>query len=199
MLAQMLPLDLREYYALNTLLDVLFVRHGAVPDDWQALRHYMPRLNSRGWDTVRAKLIQLGHIRIEDGSIRSEVVNRRMSDLKRQRDANAMGGHIAQAKQKMRMFSSSSEPRQRPNFSEPSAQAIEMVRAGVESTSSIQTPDHRDKEEKEEKEVRAAPPPSSSFGNDAVLVAAKGLSEVVRDVEIKASPYLAQQIKSRCA
>jgi hypothetical protein len=194
MLAQMLPLDLREYYALNMLLDVLFVRHGAVSDDWQSLRHYMPRLNSRGWDTVRAKLIQLGHIRVEEGSIRSDLVNRRMSDLMRQRDANAMGGHIAQAKQKMRMFSSSSEPRQRPNFSKPSAQAVEMVRAGVESTSSIQTPDHRDKEEKE---VRAAAPPSSSFGNDAVLVAAKGLSEVVREVEIKAGPYLAQQIKSR--
>jgi hypothetical protein len=185
MLAQMLPLDLREYYALNMLLDVLFVRHGAVPDDWQSLRHYLPRLNSRGWEAVRGSLIRLGHIRIEDGMIRSDLVNARLRDLKRQRDASAMGGHIAQAKQKMRM-ERPTEPLQGANFSKPLAQPVEIIEARVKSTSSIQTPDYRDKEEKKEA------PPSPPLESGAVVAKESG-----EEVKILISPYLAKQVQSR--
>jgi uncharacterized protein YdaU (DUF1376 family) len=188
MLAEVINLDLRERGALFTLVDLMFVHGGSVPDEDDFMRRYLG-CNARGWHTLRDRLLHLQKIYREGNSrLRSPLVDKGLREAQQRRDANAMAGMISQAKRQM----TSKVVREFPKVSKFSAaKPLETFETASTSVQPYQTPDSRYKEREEK---NAAPPPSSSFGHDAVVVAAKGSGE---QSEITVSPYLAQQIQNR--
>jgi uncharacterized protein YdaU (DUF1376 family) len=187
MLAEVINLDLRERGALFTLVDLMFVRGGAVPDDDDFMRRYLG-CNARGWHTLRDRLLRLQKIYREgNDQLRSPLVDKAIKEARQRRGANAMAGMISQAKQRI-TSKVVRESREVSNFAP--AKYLKPQESDSTSVRPNQTPDSRHKKEEE----KNAAPPSPSFGNDAV-VAAKGSGEEERP--IVASHLLAEQIKRR--
>jgi hypothetical protein len=195
MIAEVINLDLRERGALFTLVDLMFVHGGSVPDEDDFMRRYLG-CNAKGWHTLRDRLLHLQKI-YRDGNdkLRSPLVDKGFKEAQRRRDANAMAGMISQAKRQM-TSKVVRESAKVSNFT--AAKPLEALKSASTSVQPYQTPDSRYKKEEREE---AAPPPPCGDG----VVAARESESAERGPEdpksearpIVVSPYLAQQIKSR--
>ena len=189
MIAEVVNLDLRERGAFFTLVDLMYIHGGSVPDDDDFMRRYLG-CNSRGWHTLRDRLLDLQKIYREGNDrLRSRLVDKGISEAQRKRQANSMAGMISQAKRQM-------TSKVVPNSPEVSNFADQKPLINMDSPSTTvepyHTPDSRYKKKEE-----AAPP--SSFGNDVVAAqeGRKGLGEQSEPVQILISDTLARQIQSR--
>jgi len=61
MIAEVINLDLRERGALFTLVDLMFIHGGSVPDENDFMRRYLG-CNAKGWRTLRDRLLHLQKI-----------------------------------------------------------------------------------------------------------------------------------------
>jgi uncharacterized protein YdaU (DUF1376 family) len=192
MLTETLGLTMEEYGQYTVLLDLIFSNGGTVPDDPEFVSRPL-RTNARGWRRIRDKLIALGKIYAADGSIRSVRADREIKDSKQKSDAASTAGYISAAKKAFTQRKTQSLPQTLPYVS-PNIPKSANDFNGRRQRSFNQPEPEPDIRKKEE----AAPPPSPSFPNDAVVVAAKGSGEQ-SEPPITVSPYLAQQIQSRRA
>lgn len=72
-LAGMAELTLKQRGAYNSLLDLLYSRDGNVPDD-DARVSRMISCHWREWATIKAELIAIGKVWVEDGNLRARRV-----------------------------------------------------------------------------------------------------------------------------
>lgn len=72
-LAGMAELTLKQRGAYNSLLDLLYSRDGAVPDD-DARVSRMISCHWREWATTKAELIAMGKVWVEDGNLHAKRV-----------------------------------------------------------------------------------------------------------------------------
>ena len=199
MLTETLGLTMEEYGQYTVLLDLIFSNSGAVPDDPEFVGRPL-RTNARGWRRIRDKLIALGKIYAADGSIRSVRADREIKDSKQKSDAAAMAGHISAATKAVTQRKTQSLPQTLPYVSPNIPKSANDYNGRRQRPFNLPEPEPHIRKKEE-----AAPPPSPSFGNDAVVVAAKGSGE--RGPEgpeseprpIVIGDYLAKQIKSRWA
>jgi uncharacterized protein YdaU (DUF1376 family) len=140
MLAEVINLDLRERGALFTLVDLMFVHGGSIPDDDDFMRRYLG-CNVKGWHTLRDRLLRLQKI-YRDGNdkLRSPLVDKGIKEARQRRDANAMAGMISQAKRQMtsRVVR---ESREVSNFA--TDKSLENKETASTSVQPYQTPDSR--------------------------------------------------------
>ena len=136
MIAEVINLDLRERGALFTLVDLMYIHGGSVPDEDDFMRRYLG-CNAKGWHTLRDRLLHLQKI-YRDGNrlLRSPLVDKELKSIRKMRDANAMAGMISQAKRQMtskvvREFSK--------NFQLFGRETIENIGVGLNARST--TPD----------------------------------------------------------
>ena len=61
MIAEVINLDLRERGALFTLVDLMYIHGGSVPDEDDFMRRYLG-CNAKGWHTLRDRLLHLQKI-----------------------------------------------------------------------------------------------------------------------------------------
>ena len=101
MITEVINLDLRERGAFFTLVDLMYIHGGAIPDDDDFMRRYLG-CNAKGWHTLRDRLLHLQKI-YRDGNnlLRSSLVDKELRSIRKTRDANAMAGMISQAKRQM--------------------------------------------------------------------------------------------------
>ena len=134
------------------------------------ISRYMRGCNAMGWKNIRSRLLGSGHIYQDGDSLRSLRADAELKEAGRIREANAMGGHIAQAiqrKAKRLTHPPAHRPTDRSKLKTKSAKNNGL---GLVHFSYPHTQPHPDiREGKKE----AAPPPPSSFENSAVVVAAK--------------------------
>jgi uncharacterized protein YdaU (DUF1376 family) len=182
LIAEVINLDLRERGAFFTLVDLMYVHGGSVPDEDDFMRRYLG-CNSRGWHTLRDRLLHLQKI-YRDGNcrLRSSLVDKELKSIRKMRDANSMAGMISQAKRQM----TSKVVRESP---EVSNYATEKPPKTLDSASTpvqpLQTPYSRYKEGKNA-------PPSPPFKNGAVV--AEGVGEQSEPV-IEVSNLLARHLQ----
>ena len=184
MIAEVINLDLGERGALFTLVDLMYIHGGSVPDEDDFMRRYLG-CNAKGWHTLRDRLLHLQNI-YRDGNrlLRSPLVDKELKSIRKMRDANAMAGMISQAKRQM-TSKVVRESQKISNFSgEKPLKTLESVSTPVQP---LQTPDSRYKEEREEA------PPSPPFENGAVVAEGKESSET----KIIVSNFLAKQIQRK--
>jgi hypothetical protein len=76
MIAEVINLNLRERGALFTLVDLMYIHGGSVPDEDDFMRRYLG-CNAKGWHTLRDRLLHLQKI-YRDGNrlLRSPLVDR---------------------------------------------------------------------------------------------------------------------------
>ena len=183
MIAEVINLDLRERGALFTLVDLMYIHGGSVPDEDDFMRRYLG-CNAKGWHTLRDRLLHLQKI-YRDGNrlLRSPLVDKELKSIRKMRDANAMAGMISQAKRQM-TSKVVRESQKVSNFSgEKPLKTLESVSTPVQP---LQTPYSRYKEEREEA-------PSPPFENGAVVAEGKESSEA----KIIVSNFLAKQIQRK--
>jgi uncharacterized protein YdaU (DUF1376 family) len=183
MIAEVINLDLRERGALFTLVDLMYIHGGSVPDEDDFMRRYLG-CNAKGWHTLRDRLLHLQKI-YRDGNrlLRSPLVDKELKSIRKMRDANAMAGMISQAKRQM-TSKVVRESQKISNFSgEKPLKTLEAVSTPVQP---LQTPYSRYKEEREEA-------PSPPFENGAVVAEGKESSET----KIIVSNFLAKQIQRK--
>jgi uncharacterized protein YdaU (DUF1376 family) len=191
MIAEVINLDLRERGAFFTLVDLMYVHGGSVPDNDDFMRRYLG-CNSRGWHTLRDRLLDLQKIYREGNDrLRSRLVDKGITEAQRKRQANSMAGMISQAKRQM-------TSKVVPDFPEVSNFAGQKPLKNMESASTSVEPYHTPESRYKKKEEKNAPP-SSSFENDAVVPKEerKGLGEQSEPAHILISDTLARQIQSR--
>jgi uncharacterized protein YdaU (DUF1376 family) len=184
MIAEVINLNLRERGALFTLVDLMYIHGGSVPDEDDFMRRYLG-CNAKGWHTLRDRLLHLQKI-YRDGNrlLRSPLVDKELKSIRKMRDANAMAGMISQAKRQM-TSKVVRESQKISNFSgEKPLKTLESVSTPVQP---LQTPYSRYKEEREEA------PPSPPFANGAVVAEGKESSET----KIIVSNFLAKQIQRK--
>ena len=184
MIAEVINLNLRERGALFTLVDLMYIHGGSVPDEDDFMRRYLG-CNAKGWHTLRDRLLHLQKI-YRDGNrlLRSPLVDKELKSIRKMRDANAMAGMISQAKRQM-TSKVVRESQKISNFSgEKPLKTLESVSTPVQP---LQTPDSRYKEEREEA------PPSPPSANGAVVAEGKESSET----KIIVSNFLAIQIQRK--
>jgi uncharacterized protein YdaU (DUF1376 family) len=101
MIAEVINLNLRERGALFTLVDLMYIHGGSVPDEDDFMRRYLG-CNAKGWHTLRDRLLHLQKI-YRDGNrlLRSPLVDKELKSIRKMRDVNAMAGVISQAKRQM--------------------------------------------------------------------------------------------------
>lgn len=97
MLLESTKMDLRDYGAYCIVLDLIYHYGGAVRDDARMISGYMRGCNGMGWKNIRGRLIAEGHFYEDGDTLRSPRVDAELKEATRIREANAMGGHIAQA------------------------------------------------------------------------------------------------------
>jgi uncharacterized protein YdaU (DUF1376 family) len=183
MIAEVINLDLRERGALFTLVDLMYIHGGSVPDEDDFMRRYLG-CDAKGWHTLRDRLLHLQKI-YRDGNrlLRSPLVDKELKSIRKMRDANAMAGMISQAKRQM-TSKVVRESQKISNFSgEKPLKTLESVSTPVQP---LQTPYSRYKEEREEA-------PSPPFENGAVVAEGKESSET----KIIVSNFLAKQIQRK--
>lgn len=94
-LAGMANLTLEEKGAYNTLLDLIYGHDGAVDDDARYLAGWM-RCDVRVWKRIRARLIELGKIYVDNGQLRNrradEEVDEGLSRVASVSEANRIKG-----------------------------------------------------------------------------------------------------------
>lgn len=78
-LSGMLGLSLEERGAYNTVLDLIYVRDGKLPDDDYFIAGNMS-VDVRVWRRLKKKLISLGKIKIIDGIIRDDMADVVLTD-----------------------------------------------------------------------------------------------------------------------
>lgn len=78
-LAGMSELTLQQRGAYNTILDALYSRDGVLPDDDQMLRRIMG-CHGNEWRAVKAQLIAVGKVWIQDGYIKAKGVDSTLKD-----------------------------------------------------------------------------------------------------------------------
>ena len=184
MIAEVINLDLRERGALFTLVDLMYIHGGSVPDEDDFMRRYLG-CNAKGWHTLRDRLLHLQKI-YRDGNrlLRSPLVDKELKSIRKMRDANAMAGMISQAKRQM-TSKVVRESQKISNFSgEKPLKTLESVSTPVQP---LQTPYSRYKEEREEA------PPSPPLESGAVVAEGKESSET----KIIVSNFLAKQIQRK--
>ena len=184
MIAEVINLDLRERGALFTLVDLMYIHGGSVPDEDDFMRRYLG-CNAKGWHTLRDRLLHLQKI-YRDGNrlLRSPLVDKELKSIRKMRDANAMAGMISQAKRQM-TSKVVRESQKVSNFSgQKPLKTLESVSTPVQP---LQTPYSRYKEEREEA------PPSPPFENGVVVAEGKESSET----KIIVSNFLAKQIQRK--
>ena len=184
MIAEVINLDLRERGALFTLVDLMYIHGGSVPDEDDFMRRYLG-CNAKGWHTLRDRLLHLQKI-YRDGNrlLRSPLVDKELKSIRKMRDANAMAGMISQAKRQM-TSKVVRESQKISNFSgEKPLKTLESVSTPVQP---LQTPYSRCKEEREEA------PPSPPLESGAVVAEGKESSES----KIIVSNFLAKQIQRK--
>jgi uncharacterized protein YdaU (DUF1376 family) len=193
MLAEVINLDLRERGALFTLVDLMYVHGGSVPDKDDFIRRYLG-CNARGWHALRDRLLHLEKIYRDDaGSLRSSLVDRGLKEARRRQEANSVAGMISQAKRRM---SSKLSPnlQEVSNFADSnSLKSLVSASTGVQP---YQTPDSRYKKERAE---RASPSPALEGRSVASKGVAEGRPEGPKSEAepIIVTSFLAQQVKSR--
>ena len=97
MLHEFMTMDMRDYGAYCIVLDLIYQYGGAVPDDASLISRYMRGCNAMGWKNIRSRLLGSGHIYQDGDSLRSLRADAELKEAGRIREANAMGGHLAQA------------------------------------------------------------------------------------------------------
>jgi hypothetical protein len=163
----------------------MYIHGGSVPDDDDFMRRYLG-CNSRGWHTLRDRLLDLQKIYREGNDrLRSRLVDKGISEAQRKRQANSMAGMISQAKRQMTSKVASNSP-EVSNFA--GQKPLKTLESGSTPVEPYHTPDSRYKKKEE-----AAPP--SSFGND--VVAAKESGEQSEPAKILFSPYLAKLVNEK--
>ena len=183
MIAEVINLDLRERGALFTLIDLMYIHGGSVPDEDDFMRRYLG-CNAKGWHTLRDRLLHLQKIYRDGNSLlRSPLVDKELKSIRKMRDANAMAGMISQAKQQM-TSKVVRESQKVSNFA--TAKPLINKETAPTPVQPLHTPESRDKEEKKEDGSAAA------VKNGVV---AEGVGE--KEVAIVVSPYLAKQVQSR--
>ena len=87
MLAENAAYSLREYGAVNILRDVLYCFGGAIPDDDRfASRHL--HCDTRKWRALRDRLLALGDLYVDGGTIRSRVIDVALQETAKRRLKN---------------------------------------------------------------------------------------------------------------
>jgi hypothetical protein len=87
MIAENAAYSLREYGVINILRDVLFCFEGAIPDDDRfASRHL--HCDSRKWRALRDRLLALGDLYLDGGTIRSRVIDEALKETAKRRLKN---------------------------------------------------------------------------------------------------------------
>ena len=187
MIAEVINLDLRERGALFTLVDLMYIHGGSVPDEDDFMRRYLG-CNAKGWHTLRDRLLHLQKIYRDGNSLlRSPLVDKELRSIRKVRDANAWAGMISQAKRQM-TSKVVRESQKVSNFAgEKPLKTLESASTPVQP---LQTPDSRYKEEREEA------PPSPPLESGAVVAEGKESGEQ-GEPKIIVSNYLAEQIRSR--
>ena len=191
MIAEVINLDLRERGAFFTLVDLMYVHGGSVPDNDDFMRRYLG-CNSRGWHTLRDRLLDLQKIYREGNDrLRSRLVDKGISEAQRKRQANSMAGMISQAKRQTTSKVVPNSPEVSNFAGQKPLKNMDLASTSVEP---YHTPDSRYKK-KEEKNA----PPSSSFEKDAVVAREerKGLGEQSEPTKIAVSEHLARLVKER--
>jgi hypothetical protein len=75
MIAETQALNLKEYGALNKLIDLMHLKGGSVANDDQFIMSYMRGCNVRGWHTIRDRLLALDLIYRDGNTLRSRLVD----------------------------------------------------------------------------------------------------------------------------
>lgn len=70
----MLGLNLEERGAYNTVLDLIYLRDGKLPDDDRFIAGYLG-VDVRVWKRIKQRLIDLGKLSVIDGMIRDDVAD----------------------------------------------------------------------------------------------------------------------------
>ena len=78
-LVGMMGLTLEERGAYNTLIDLIYIADGALPDDERAICKVLGT-NGRGWKRIRTSLIAKGKIYLNDGRLHNERADFETSD-----------------------------------------------------------------------------------------------------------------------
>ena len=184
MIAEVINLDLRERGALFTLVDLMYIHGGSVPDEDDFMRRYLG-CNAKGWHTLRDRLLHLQKIYRDGNSLlRSPLVDKELRSIRKVRDANAWAGMISQAKRQM-TSKVVRESQKVSNFAgEKPLKTLESASTPVQP---LQTPYSRYKEEREEA------PPSPPFETGALVAEGKESSET----KIIVSDFLAKQIQRK--
>jgi uncharacterized protein YdaU (DUF1376 family) len=201
MLHESMTMDLRDFGAYCVVLDLIYQYGGAVPDDAYLISRYMRGCNAMGWKNVRNRLIASGHLYQDGDTLRSMRADAELKEAGRIREANAMGGHIAQAPQrKAKRLGPSDRPGHRSKLETKSAKNNDLDQ--VHSSYITSTSTDREKRREENgasaalESVGAFPVTSSDDQtSERAEISAKGSGE--QDRTITVSPYLAQQIHGR--
>jgi uncharacterized protein YdaU (DUF1376 family) len=96
-LAGMFELTLEERGAYNTVLDLLYARNGAVPDDDRFLAGWM-RTSTRVWRRIRKRLLDLGKLYVEGESLRNQKADEEVEFAQSLAQTRANAGRIAARK-----------------------------------------------------------------------------------------------------
>jgi uncharacterized protein YdaU (DUF1376 family) len=207
-IAENTNLDLRERGALSTLIDLMFMHNGSVPDEDDFIRHYLG-CNARGWHSLRDRLIDLQKIyRDDNGRLCCLRVDKELESIRQMRDAKAMAGMISQAKRQMTLRQSSSKVCSKfqkvSNFAP--AKPLETLDSGSTPVQQLYTPHSRRKKEGQEGEENGDPhalragspsPPLSRTAKPSEQAGSPKKEVGEKEVKLTLTPYLEAQIRSR--
>jgi uncharacterized protein YdaU (DUF1376 family) len=195
MLHESMTMDMRDYGAYCIVLDLIYQYGGAVPDDASLISRYMRGCNAMGWKNIRSRLLGSGHIYQDGDSLRSLRADAELKEAGRIREANAMGGHLAQIRARSKKLRHPPDRPSDPPGHPPShlpklkTKTAENNGLGLVHLSYPHTQPHPDIEGKKE----AAPPPPPSFENDAVVAERKkGVGEEASDPPAWTTPSLVE-------
>lgn len=96
-LSGMMGLSLDERGAYNTVLDLIYLRDGKLPDDDRFLAGYMS-VDVRVWRRIKARLIQLEKVRIVDGMIHDDMADKVVDEALRRLVSARDAGKVSAAK-----------------------------------------------------------------------------------------------------
>jgi uncharacterized protein YdaU (DUF1376 family) len=97
----MAELSLEERGAYNTVLDLIYARGGSVPDDDRFLAGWM-RCDVRVWRRIRKRLVNLGKLYVEDGTLHNKRADRELLDAARRIGSAMQAGIASGAKRRFR-------------------------------------------------------------------------------------------------
>lgn len=203
MLHESMTMDVRDFGAYCVVLDLIYQYGGAAPDDAHLISRYMRGCNAVGWKNIRNRLLASGHIYQDGDTLRSARADAELRAAARIRDANAIGGHIAQAlqrKAKRLTHSPTASPAPSPGRSSTSDWS-KLKTKSAENNDLVQVHSsyshtQSQTEGREEQEERTAPPPS--FGNAVVAEEERKGSGEGEEWRSKAvSHLLAEQIQGK--